>query len=1308
MAISQQNDSVMNFLVGLNDSYASIRSQILLITPLPSLAKVYSLLLQEESQRHLQNTFQPSIESLAMSVKSHSENLGLLAKTHFNKDRKRLRCTKCGFPGHTIDKCYQIIGYPPNWKGPKGSRPFPTNSSAHAVVSDIVPHVSTCESNEALFTEFLAFKKSKEFQHSVPSLSAGQFVVPNHMAATSCSAPVGIVSHISCSVQSNVFKNVWILDTGATDHMICDISLFTSNVQSISTKINLPNGHSTVATHVGQINLVPNLVLNNALYVPCFQFNLISISKLTADNNCFVKFVDSSCILQDLTSHKMIGFAEVKDGLYHFSVPSVVSNINRNTLVNSSVSLPNSVLWHYRLGHVSFHKLPLLHGLSLQHQDCVSVPCDVCHFSKQKRLSFPQSTSVVHSIFDLIHCDIWGPFANASYDGYKYFLTIVDDFSRVTWIYAMKFKSETRQHLYHFYNLIFTQFDKKIKILRSDNGTEFFLHDFYTDHGIIHQTSCVETPQQNGKVERKHQHLLQVARALLFHAHLPLIFWIDCVFAAAHIINRIPTVVLKNKSPFELLYQHVPSYDHFRVFGCLCYASTLLNNRNKFSSRADKCVFLGYPLGYKGYKLYNLETKNIVISRNVHFYETVFPFQHTSDVDSNVASDVLFPSYDMSTFINSSLVHDSSPSPPPHNSNSDYIPTSESDNISNTSNSDVSSDLLPSNTSVLPIRKSSRIKHLPVYLDAYQCQLPSSTNHCSQQVTSGKSMFFKGKQYPISDHISTASLSVSHKCFTTSITSLVEPKTYKQAAVDPLWQDAMSKEIYALEQNNTWILVDLPSDQHCIGCKWVYKIKFKADGSVERYKARLVAKGYTQEEGLDYFDTFSPVAKITTVRVLLAIASVKNWHIHQLDVNNAFLHGDLDETVYMLPPPGYTDTNKVCKLTKSLYGLKQASRQWYQKLTSCLLDFGFIQSSSDSSLFIQSTDSYFLALLVYVDDIILTGDDLQQIHKIKQHLDVIFTIKDLGQLKYILGIEVAHSSTGLSLCQRKYALDILNDTGYIHCKPASTPMDSKLKLSVNTNASPVDATEYRRLVGRLLYLTITRPDISFSVHYLSQFMSSPTQQHLVAAHRVLRYIKHTPGQGILFSRTSDLQLKAYSDSDWATCPDTRRSVTGFAIFLGNSLISWKSKKQATVSRSSAEAEYRALATTTCELQWLVYLLNDLHLTHSLSALIFTDSKSALSIASNPVLHEKTKHIEIDCHLVREKLKQGLIKILHISTHDQVADILTKPLGRSVFISLISKLNMLNIHVPLAGGDRKRVMQNTFSILQNSINSLFIF
>ncbi|XP_017978303.1 PREDICTED: uncharacterized mitochondrial protein AtMg00810-like [Theobroma cacao] len=402
----------------------------------------------------------------------------------------------------------------------------------------------------------------------------------------------------------------------------------------------------------------------------------------------------------------------------------------------------------------------------------------------------------------------------------------------------------------------------------------------------------------------------------------------------------------------------------------------------------------------------------------------------------------------------------------------------------------------------------------------------------------------------------------------------------------------MSAELKALQDSETWSIVPRPLNSHVIGCKWVYKVKLNADGQIERYKARLVAKGYNQIAGFDYKETFSPVSKQTTVRVFFAITAAFNWHLTQLDVNNAFLNGDLKEEVYMDIPPGYEiqgeypeNVKLVCKLHKSLYGLKQASREWNAKIKSFIIQYGFIQSNADHSLFTMKTNNgEFIALLLYVDDIVVGSSSKQAADDVKLFLSSHFKLKDLGTVKYFLGLEIARSPEGISISQRKYTLDLLEEHGLLGAKPVSTPIDYNQKLvKAQDEEKLINSTNYRQLVGKLLYLTFSRLDIAYAVQVLSQFMDKPSLEHMNVAHRVLKYLKGSLGQGILMKSESNLMIVGYCDSDWAGCPNSRKSVTGYNMFIGNSLVTWKSKKQSVVSRSSAEAEYRAMASTSCEI-----------------------------------------------------------------------------------------------------------------------------
>jgi histone deacetylase 1/2 len=493
----------------------------------------------------------------------------------------------------------------------------------------------------------------------------------------------------------------------------------------------------------------------------------------------------------------------------------------------------------------------------------------------------------------------------------------------------------------------------------------------------------------------------------------------------------------------------------------------------------------------------------------------------------------------------------------------------------------------------------------------------------------------------------------------------------------------MELEYQALMKNGTWTLVPPRSGINIIDCKWVFKVKTHADGSIERYKARLVAKGFKQRYGLDYEDTFSHVVKPTTIRILLSLVVTHGWSLRQLDVQNAFLHGVLEEEVYMRQPPGFSDPDRpdhLCRLVKALYGLKQAPRAWHARLGAAVRAHGFLPSTADTSLFLLQRPEVSMYVLVYVDDIILVSSSVAAADRLVSSLSEAFAVKDLGKLHYFLGLEVTHDDTGLSLTQKKYSHDLLRRAGMLMCKTTTTPMSSSEQLTSvdGTLLSSEDATEYRSLVGGLQYLTITRPDISYAVNRVYQYLHSPRDAHMTAVKRILRYIRHTVSYGLRLCASSSTLLSAFSDADWAGNPDDRRSTGGYAVFFGPNLIAWSARKQPTVSRSSTEAEYKAVGNATTELIWVQSLLRELRVPQPQSPVLWCDNIGATYLSSNPVFHARTKHIEVDYHFVRERVAQRLLRIKFISSKDQLADIFTKPLPLPLFQGCRHNLNLLDV------------------------------
>ena len=514
--------------------------------------------------------------------------------------------------------------------------------------------------------------------------------------------------------------------------------------------------------------------------------------------------------------------------------------------------------------------------------------------------------------------------------------------------------------------------------------------------------------------------------------------------------------------------------------------------------------------------------------------------------------------------------------------------------------------------------------------------------------------------------------------FTAAASSLASPLpgNTRAALADANWRAAMTEEYKALVDNGTWRLVPRPPRANVITGKWVFKHKYRADGSLARHKARWVVRGFSQRYGIDYDETFSPVVKPATIRVVLSIAASRSWPIHQLDVKNAFLHGHLNETVYCQQPPGFVDPaapDHVCLLQKSLYGLKQAPRAWHQRFSGFVQRSGFTASTSDTSLFVYKEGADVAYLLLYVDDIILTASSTRLLHRIIELLHSEFAMTDLGDLHHFLGISVTRSSDGLFLSQHQYAADLLQRAGMAECHSTATPIGTHAKLSATDGTPVADATQYRSLAGALQYLTLTRPDLAYAVQQVCLFMHDPREPHLAMLKRVLRYVKGTLSTGLHIGTGSITSLTAYSDADWAGCPDSRRSTSGYCVFLGDNLVSWSSKRQTTVSRSSAEAEYRAVAHAVAETCWLRQLLQELHAPISSATIVYCDNVSAVYMTANPVHHRRTKHIEIDIHFVREKVALGQVRVLHVPSSHQFADIMTKGLPVQLFTDFRSSL-----------------------------------
>ena len=679
----------------------------------------------------------------------------------------------------------------------------------------------------------------------------------------------------------------------------------------------------------------------------------------------------------------------------------------------------------------------------------------------------------------------------------------------------MQEKSEALPAFKSFKALAENETGRTIKILRSDRGGEYNSKDFESFcalHGIRRQLTTAYTPQQNGVSERKNRTILNMVRSMLAKSLGPKVFWPEAINWSVHILNRSPTFAVQNMTPEEAWSGRKPSVDHLRIFGCIAFAHIPDEKRKKLDDKSEKCVFLGVSEVSKAYKLFNPFTKKIIISR-----------------------DVVFDEEKTWNWVNNS-------------SRQQPIPVSFDEEEQKESNQ----QLQPSHLQLQPLDSPHTTSpRSPTITASEGAPRPQRSKKRPAWMT----------DYEVRGIVQTddANDTIAHY----ALFSDCEPISLQEAMKEQKWQKAMDAEIASIEKNNTWELTDLPRGQKTIGVKWVFKTKLNEKGEIDKHKARLVAKGYKQEFGVDYKEVFAPVARLDTIRLVVSMAAQNSWPIFQLDVKSAFLHGDLQEQVYIEQPPGYVqqgNEEKVYRLNKALYGLKQAPRAWYSRIDAYFAKEGFHKCPYEHTLFTKIGDrGKFLIVCLYVDDLIYTGNDKAMIDAFKQSMMNEFDMSDLGLMHYFLGIEVAQTAAGVFISQKKYAQMILDRFEMKNCNSVATPTEYGLKLLKNPGGKKIDSTFYKQIVGSLMYLTATRPDIMHAVSLISRYTESPTEFHLLAAKRILRYLKGTIDFGIWYKKggkSAPPSLIGFTDSDYAGDLDDRKSTSGYVFMIGVGAVSW--------------------------------------------------------------------------------------------------------------------------------------------------------
>ncbi|KAI3813246.1 hypothetical protein L1987_17965 [Smallanthus sonchifolius] len=836
--------------------------------------------------------------------------------------------------------------------------------------------------------------------------------------------------------------------------------------------------------------------------------------------------------------------------------------------------------------------------------------------------------------------DLFGPTNVMSMGKKSYCLVITDDYTRFSWVYFLRTKDETAEILKSYILKAENQSNQKVKIIRCDKGTEFknnTLNCFCESKGIERQYSAPRTPQQNGVAERRNIILIESARSMLADSKLPLTFWAEAVSTAFYVQNRVLIVKPLNKTPYELWFQRVPYIGFLKPFGCPCTILITHGVLPKFGAKSDEGYFVGYSSQSKAYRVFNSRTRIVKESANVECREHIVCEQGKGpnwlfDIDSFTQI------FEPLTFSNMEF----SSSQAPASTSSDYR---------------------------LDFPKSSISLRRP-FID------PPSVMEAIEASAARTTL----------SNVTNSSLSENENFNADSSVNVVDAANTNvdntDIAVDLEDSSTMNEEIPDQNQSNLEQgiqlevkLVDLPPGQSAIGTRCVFRNKQDERGIVVKNKARLVAQGYTQEEGIDYDEVFAPVARLEAIKIFLAYDESKNFMVYQMDVKSAFLYGKIGEEVYVKQPPGFIDhahPNQVFKLDKALYGLHQATRAWYETLSGYLLSNNFRRGAIDQTLFIKDEGGEILRVQIYVDDIIFgsTRKKLCKDFEILMHSK--FEMSSMGELNFFLGLQVKQVPNRIFISQSKYVKSILERFKMPDCSAARTPIQVHHQLTPDKDGQDTDQHQYREMIGSLMYLTASRPDIMFAVCLCARFQAAPKISHLQAVKRIFRYLKGAPRHGLWYSKNDKFNLYAYTDSDYGGCILDKKSTSGGCQFLGGRLISWECKKQTCVSTSTAEAEYITASSCCAQVIWIQNQMLDYGMTF-MATPIHIDNMSAISITNNPVQHSKTKHIDIRYHFIRDQAEKKIIILTNVHTNEQYADLFTKPFDEARFRYLVESI-----------------------------------
>lgn len=1095
-------------------------------------------------------------------------------------------------------------------------------------------------------------------------------------------------------------KQQWVLDSGCTSHLCGDLKKFEGNLENVDGKLNLATNLSTVVRGKGVVRLsalgeksVQEIEFDNTLYVPDLRTNLISVAKIT-DKGHSVNFTrDRATIIDE--SGKIILTAFRRGNLY-----SIQQCESANAISDDRVDLIRC--WHERLGHLNGRDVAKLLnkiGERVSENDVRFLrDCETCAKGKMHASPFSNSAGPCSEKLRIVYSDIVGPMRCQSKTGAKYFITFIDDSTRWCEVYFLSTKAKALEAFKIYKSHVENLTGSRIKYFQTDNGGEYCsgeFDDFLHKEGISRRLTVAHTPQQNGVAERMNRTLVEMARCMLLNCELPTVFWAEAVDTACYIRNRCPTSSLGGEIPYEKWFDKPVKIGYLKKFGTEVHVLDKSPNNDKFAARGIPGIFVGYPRTSKGFRVWIPEERRFIIARDIKFCERIGisvnapkTMLEIKNKDENEKKFIEIELINKTTEENGEVIPTegelrvSEPTQP-----SEEVDTEDRIGHAETDNVDMTPQVILKRGVGRPkIERTGRVgRPKKIYRVV---EVEEETRQVETTAVPEASEPETSEQQELETENAESSDDVYTDCVDFAGVAGISLDDALQSDEKTEWEEAILSEIRSLVNKGTWEIVKRPKNRNVVGCRYVLTTKLNVDKTTKK-KARLVAQGFSQRFGVDYDKTFAPVARLDSVRLLMALSVELDLEIHQLDINTAYLNGDLEEEIYMRTPrllkdclmklaynqeedPSVVERARAmlksidsggdtCLLRKSLYGLKQAGRQWNIKLDKKLKDMGLSQSLNEPCLYTRIQGGEHLLVLVFVDDILIASEKEDRITRFKSELKKEFDLKDYGRAKYFLGMDIKRNDSVIKLSQEKYVKDILENFGMGNCNTCKTPMETS-GLDTNKAGDEQKKWPYRELIGSLMYLSVaTRPDITNSVIKLAQYTTDPKLRHWNAAKRVLRYLKGTSNYGLVFKKTGK-SIEGYCDADWGGCSIDRRSFSGYAFSLGGACVSWSSRKQRSVATSSCEAEYISLSEAVKEGLYLQSLLTEIGFERYAPIHIYADSQSAIFLAQDPVFHGRSKHIDIKYHFIRGVLRDNKdITLSHVPTEGMLADVLTKAL-----------------------------------------------